>query len=95
MSEGAVGLGILTVIALLAAVVSHRVIQNYLLAAATAAGIATVTFQLLVRLQLGYLDPFFPIALVGGGALAFIIALLAGLLPLVRPRRKTNSDDQS
>ena len=43
----------------------------------------------------GYLDPFFPITLVGGTALAFVIALFVGLLRLVRPRRKTNSDDQS
>jgi hypothetical protein len=87
MHEGAMGMGILIVLAAVAAVVCHRVIHN-LLAAAAAAGIATLTFQLIVRLQLGYLDAFFPIALVVGGALAFLIALLVGVLPAVRPRTK-------
>jgi hypothetical protein len=51
MSEGAVGIGIVTVVAVVAAVVSHRVIQNYPVAAAAAAAIATRIFQLIVRLQ--------------------------------------------
>jgi hypothetical protein len=71
------------------------VIHNYLPAAAAAATIATLTFQLIVRLQLGYLDPFFPIALVVGAALAFPIALVVGAIPAVRTRTKTKSDDQS
>ena len=89
MSEGVVGIGILTVVAVVTGVVSHRLIHNYVLAAAAAAAIATLTFQLIVRWQLGYLDSFFPIAVVVSGAFAFLIALVVGVSPAVR----TNADE--
>jgi hypothetical protein len=94
MSEGAVGLFVLLALGVVASIVSHRLIRNYLLASLTAAAIATVAFQLVAWWRQGYLDPFFPIALVVGGVLVFVIALIVGIAPRLRLRNKNTDPSQ-
>lgn len=72
-------------IALLSAVTWHRYLQTYSSASIAAAATTVVVFQLIVYLQLGYLDPFFPIAVVTTGALSLVISFIVGLP--IRARR--------
>ena len=53
-----------------------------------AAVVSAVIFNVLAYIQLGYLDPFFLIALFVSGAIAFGIALVVGIPFLFHRRRR-------
>ena len=76
------------------ALVAHRVLRSYILASFGAAMIASVVFQCVIYLQLGYLDPFFMIALVVGGVVALVVAAIVGI-PFLWVRRKKQHESTS
>ena len=88
MSEGAVGLLVLIAISAIAAIIAHLLMRRYSLASLLAAILSTAVFQGLAFLHVGYLDPFLPMALLAGGALAYAIALMVGLV--IRSNRKAS-----
>jgi hypothetical protein len=94
MSEGTVGIVILSGLILVSSVLSHLHISRVWAAAFVSAFVSALTFQVLARLHLGYWDPFWPIALFTTLVLAFVGALLIGLTMrwlgvAVRKRRAT------
>lgn len=70
----------LSVIAIVSAVVWHRLQQRFLLASALSAISATLLFELLAYTEAGSLDPFFMIASVLALGLSFLISIVIGLL---------------
>ena len=91
MSEGATGFLVLIGISVFTALLFHWFIRNYVIASFCAAVVADIGFQFVAYLHLGHLDPFFIIALVTGGGIAFAIAAIVGI-PFIRVRRKRKDD---
>jgi hypothetical protein len=79
MSEGTGGLIIFTIITLGSALVWHWLIAHYVSAVIGATITAVMTFQVAAYFYVGYLDPFFLVALVTSAIVAAVIALLVGL----------------
>ena len=88
MSEGTVGLIILTSIALASALLWHRFVPFYRPAVIGATITAVTAFQVADYVRLGYLDPFFLVAVVTSSIMAAVIALVVGL-PF-RARRRSH-----
>ena len=82
MSEGAIGIIILIAISVITTVAVHLFLRRYFSASLIAAVLSSAIFQFIAILHVGYLDPFLPIALLVGGALAYAIALIVGLIIL-------------
>lgn len=80
MSEAGMGMAVLVGISVLVAAGAHRWIRSFGRASLTAAVLSSVTFQCANFVHLGYLDPFFQLALVTGGAVALLVAVAVGLL---------------
>lgn len=88
MSEGTVGLVILGATALGAALVWHWFVPFYRPAVIGATITTVIVFQVAAYIHLGYLDPFFVVAIVTSSIVAAVIALLVGI-PF-RARRKSH-----
>ena len=88
MSEETIGFVMLSVVSVTCAVIAHWRIRGYFKASLASMLAAAALFQGIIRLQLGYMDPFiliaFPISLLITGS----IALLVGV-PFRARRRKT------
>ena len=69
----------------------HRKVQKFILACIFAAIISSVCYQILGYFVLGYLDPFFLIALSNGAVVAFFLALFTGI-PLAYKRKKNEKE---
>ena len=93
MSEGTVGILVLVGISVSAGLVFHWFIRHYLVASCCAALVADAGFQFAAYLHFGYLDPFFIIAVVVGGGIAFAIAAVIGI-PFVLIRRKRKNEHE-
>ena len=79
MSEGEVGLLILLTLAAVSAMAWHWVLLRSFSAATFLATVtAVVLFQVAAYFQLGYLDPFFMIAVATSSVVCFVVALLVG-----------------
>ena len=78
MSESTVGILILLGISGLVATVTHCFYRRFLPASLLSAFVATLMFQVTAFFRLGYLDPFFPIAVAVGGCISFVVALVVG-----------------
>jgi len=78
MSEGTLGFLILLAISGVVATVIHCFCRRFIVACFLSAFVATLLFQMAVFLRVGYLDPFFPIAVAVGGSISFVIALVVG-----------------
>ena len=87
MSEAAVGMLVLCVTAVVVSATFHIIVRRYALASIAAAVVSSVLFQCFAYIHAGHLDPFFLIAFIVGGALAFGIALIVGIPFLVRRRK--------
>ena len=66
-----------------------------ILLAMLSAFISTILFQVVGYLVVGYLDPFFLIALIGGWIISFIISLIIGFLflPSEEEKRRRKSEN--
>ena len=91
MSEGAIGIIILIVISGITAVAVHLFLRRYFTASLISAVLSNAIFQFVAYLYVGYLDPFWPIALGIGGALAFAIALIVG--PIIKAYKKASKPE--
>ncbi len=78
---------IFSVTSLLVGVACHYFIRTYFFAAVVATVIVVIVIQVISYLQLGYLDPFYKIAMVTSGAMAIVVSLVIGL-PFLRARKK-------
>ncbi|MBJ7258012.1 MAG: hypothetical protein JHD33_00620 [Chthoniobacterales bacterium] len=78
MSESTSGILMLLCISAGVAMVTHCFYRRYIMACFLSAFVATLLFQIAVFLRLGYLDSFFLIAVVVGGSISFVIALVVG-----------------
>lgn len=88
MDEAAMGMLLLCITAVVVSAASHLVLRRYALASVVSAVVSTVLFQCFAYIHAGYLDPFFLVAFVVAGALAFGIALIVGIPFLVRRRKR-------
>lgn len=70
----------LSLIAIVSAVVWHRLQKQFLLASGLSAMSATVVFELIAYMESGSLDPFFMIASAFAFGLSFVISIAIGFL---------------
>jgi hypothetical protein len=73
------GVAVLALIAVMVAICCHRWIKPFWLAVIISGPLAAVLFQVAVRVQLGYVDPFALIALLTTTPIAWVISALVGL----------------
>jgi hypothetical protein len=86
MSESTVGILLLVIVSLVVSFAVHRKTPRYLLGCILAATVATITFQLLAYVKVGYVDPFIWIS----GPVSFLISLgLAAMVGAVLRSRRT------
>lgn len=83
---------LLLMISVFCALLFHWRIKHYLFAVFGAASMASVLFQIAAYFQLGYLDPFFAVALLTGGLFAMVVAFIAGV-PFYVARDKSKRRD--
>lgn len=87
LNETTLALLLIIAISVGLALLSHTFIKQILPASLITGLAATLLFQLISYLHLGHLDPFFPVAIIFGFAVAaFIAAILA--LPFELHRRR-------
>ena len=79
MNESLQGIIIFISIAIVSAILWHTFLKRISIAIFLSAITAAVAFQVCNYILLGYLDPFFIIALVTTFAIAFIISLIIGI----------------
>lgn len=85
MEAGIAGILILSIISIVFAVLLHLIVKKYILASLIAGIMSAALFIVVDYIHLGYLDPFFPFALVTSSAIGFIISLAVGI-PFKRRR---------
>ena len=90
MNAGAIGFLVLLTLCVLAAMIFHWRIRNYMRASWGAALVATIAFQVVGFIHLGRLDAFFLVALVTGGVLGLAVAFIVGV-PFLITRRKAEN----
>jgi len=90
MNAGAIGFLVLLSLSVLAALIFHWRISDYMRASCGAALVTTIAFQVIGFVYLGRLDAFFLVALVTGGVLGLTVALIVGL-PFLITRRKAKN----
>lgn len=88
MSDGAIGMIVLVAISIASAFISHKQIKSFMLAVIVSTLASVILFQVVAYIQLGHLDPFFPIAMAVSGFIAFFISLVIGYA-LGRGNKKT------
>ena len=66
--------------------------KKYILACLVSGFLSSIIFQIIGFFVMGYLDPFYLWAFVGGVVVAFIIALLVGI-PIEYKRKKKNFEE--
>jgi len=77
-------------LSILSSAACHYFFKTYIVAAVLSAFIASISFQIFAYAVVGYLDPFFIVALLVGWLISFFISLLVGL-PFLFERRKTKT----
>ena len=80
MDKATIPIFIFAGISVIAAVVCHSLVRRTYLASVLAGIASSILFQVGAFIDLGYLDPFVPVALVFGAACAGVIALLVGAM---------------
>ena len=91
MNAGAIGFLVLLTLCILAAMIFHWRIINYMRALWGAALVATIAFQVVGFIHLGRLDAFFLVALVTGGVLGLTVAFIVGV-PFCEQRRERHGN---
>jgi phosphatidylserine synthase len=78
MDEGALGFLIFIAISISFSLVAHWRMKAFWAASILSAVFVVIIFQVLSYIQLGYLDPFLPIAIVVSGLIAIAISIAIG-----------------
>lgn len=81
------GILVLLLLCAICSLIVHASVPNYMIACLISAGLASVLFQFVNYIHMGFLDPFFVIALFTGGAFAFGVSMVAGFPFLIFRRR--------
>ena len=89
MDEGQIGVAVFILLSGSSSVLWHHFLPQYMRANIYAALTGAVLFQIFVTIQLGYIDPFSPIAFVTSSVLGLGIAALIGL-PYYYKRKDRN-----
>ncbi len=71
----------------------HNRMTSYALACILSGILASVTYQILGVIFMGYLDPFFMIAFINTTIIAVIIAIIAGIPFLCMRRRNKDKEE--
>ena len=85
MDTGIDGILILSLISIVFAVLLHMIVKKYIQASLIAGIMSAVLFIVVDYIHMGYLDPFFPFALITSSVIGFIISLVVGI-PFKRRR---------
>jgi len=94
VDDSVVGILVFGTVTLLVSLVCHRLLRSFALATLVSGPVAALLFQILVYLQLGYLDPFFLIAFFVSTLIAWVISFGVGsFLRVVGLRDGSRSDD--
>ena len=80
MSEATVGWLVLLSIAVVSAIAWHILLRSFLLATLLATTTSVVLFQIAAYLHVGYLDPFFLIAVATSSVICLFVAVAVGML---------------
>lgn len=91
VSEGALGFLILSGISVVVAIGAHRALPNFVVACGVTAVVSTALFNIAASMHLGFVDPFWLIAVVVGGGYAFVVSALIGAV-LRKWRRRHMAD---
>ena len=78
MNEGTQGIIVLALTAVAVSVLMHTFIRRFLVACLASTVIATFLFQVFAYWKLGYLDPFFLVALITSGIFSLVISAIVG-----------------
>ena len=73
------GLIVLGLTGLAVSALMHTLIRRFFVACLASTVIATLLFQVFAYLKLGYLDPFFLVALITSGISSLVISAIVGL----------------
>jgi len=84
MNASIEGVRVLVIISVLVGIIAHYNIKQYSKALILSGLISSVLFQVAAWIYIGYLDPFFIIALVTGMIIASLISAVVGLPFLIR-----------
>ncbi len=74
-------------LSILSSAACHYFFKTYIIAAVLSAFVVSISFQVFAYAVVGYLDPFFIVALIVGWLISFFISLLIGL-PFFFERKK-------
>jgi hypothetical protein len=88
MSEGTIGLLVLFAVAVISAAAWHWVLRSFPAATLLATVTAVLVFQAAAYAHLGYLDPFFMVAVATSSVLCLAVALFVGWVALIIRRRR-------
>lgn len=78
MDNETLGVSIFVVICIVLSLTAHWKLKSFWVASFSAAVLAVITFQTIAYVQLGYMDPFLPIAMVVSGVIAIFISCIIG-----------------
>lgn len=76
MNTAVITYGVLTLLTIGASAALLRAVKKTAIVALLAATIAAIVFQVIVYVQLGYVDPFAPVAIVVSWGYSFAVALV-------------------
>ncbi len=88
MSESAIGLLVLLTVAVISATGWHWVLRSFTAATLLATVTAVLVFQVVAYVHLGYLDPFYLVAVATSSVLCLGVALLVGWVAHIIRRRR-------
>lgn len=92
MTGSIIAILILLIIAITVSAFCHSIIRSFFGASIASALVSTILFQFAAYIELGYLDPFFLIAIVTGAFYALLISLPVGIVTrAIRSRRTPTS----
>lgn len=80
MDDGTLGIIIFVAISVLFSLISHWKLKTFWVATCSSATLSVVVFQIANYIHVGYLDPFFIVALVTSSFLALAISSAIGVL---------------
>jgi hypothetical protein len=94
VNESTVGIAVFGVLSAAVAVVCHRRLSSFALAVFVSGPVAALLFQVIAAVYIGYVDPFFLIALITSTLLAWVVSCVVGIALRIGGRRMTDHSDR-
>lgn len=79
MSDNLLQIFCFLVLSIIVSIIFHKIVKIYLIACILSGLSTIIIYQIIGYFIIGYLDPFFQIAFVIGGSIAFVIAVFVGI----------------